>query len=105
MFRQWLCIATLALAALACCSDKASAQGGLVGGYGVNYGDMVSPYLNLLSQNSSAGFGGYQNLVQSFENDRKFNQNIAGGINQLQNQVNGGGAGVPGVAQGRDGTS
>ncbi len=93
MFRRTLSVAVLALAALAFCSREASAQWGGVGGYGVSYGDMVSPYLNLLSQNSSAGFGAYQNLVQTFENDRNFNQRLQGNINQLQNQVNGGGVG------------
>ncbi len=103
MIRRALFLTVVGVAALAFSLREASAQFGFVGGYGVNYGDMVSPYLNLLSQNSSGGYGTYQNLVQSFQNDRLFNERAAGNINQLQNQINGNPYG--GAGGGRRGTT
>jgi hypothetical protein len=92
MTRQKLFIAVFALGAMAFCSREAAAQYG-VGGYGVNYGDTVSPYLNLLSAGNGAGLGTQQNLVDSLINNKQANINTAAGINQLQNQINGGGRG------------
>ena len=100
VIRQKLCIAIFALAALTFSSREAAAQGGY-GGYGVNYGDMVSPYLNLLSAGNGAGFGTQHNLVDSLNNNRQANLNNQAGINQLQNQLNGGGAGRRNSGTGR----
>ncbi len=91
MVRRCFCIAIFALAALAFSSRQASAQ---YGGYGINYGDVVSPYLNLLAGGGAAsGLPNYQNLVQPIIQNQQSNFNNAAGINQLQGQINGNGGG------------
>jgi hypothetical protein len=97
MLRRGLIVVVVAVAGVALSNREASAQ---IGGYGVNYGDMLSPYLNLNLMNGAPGLPIYQNLVTPFIQGSQQNLSTAAGINALANQIGGGGGGGAGRFRG-----